>query len=500
MPSGALLQLVARGQQDVALYDPPGMSLFTHVYLKPTRFATESIQQTVIGDVSFGKRVVIELSRAGDLVHDLLLELTLPDLESVSANRDKVSWIEKIGHYCIDTVTLEIGGTVVERHTGEWFNVVDQLTRPASKDRGANRMCGNTPQLTNPDFVGKQIRGRKLYIPLRFDCCNPDVAAQSLPMVALQYHGIRVTIDFAAQEKMVVSHSSLYDLIETQIEKLPRNPALSNAIWKNAATMDRNMRNILETIDDPEIEIQDIRDAVKRVREFSIGEELELQLAVWKNIASTVDGERWVTAIADRRQYRLGDNMSGEVYANMVMLDNKERTQMAQMAHDLVIAQVQHQSRIHFGAGVTKPRIPLVFSHPVKELVILCHREDQAQPSIYHEEDADGTTMSPFCSVTLIVNGHERFSPRDGEYYDTFVPTMFHGRSPENGVHCMCFSLEPASDSISSTLNFSRIDNAVLVTEFKDGIDRTERTVDVYAVNYNILRISGGLGGVKFSN
>ena len=58
------------------------------------------------------------------------------------------------------------------------------------------------------------------------------------------------------------------------------------------------------------------------------------------------------------------------------------------------------------------------------------------------------------------------------------------------------FCLDTNKLQPSGTLNFSRLDSARLVTNDPEGFGNT----DIYAVNYNILRIQNGMGGLMYSN
>ena len=114
----------------------------------------------------------------------------------------------------------------------------------------------------------------------------------------------------------------------------------------------------------------------------------------------------------------------------------------------------------------------------------------------------------PIQEVQLQLNGHERFSLRQGSYFHLCQPYQHHTRVPyDHWVGMYSFCLSPEEHQPSGALNFSRIDNASLKLKFKpletpsadDGSPQT-RTVYVYAVNYNVLRILSGMGGLAFSN
>ena len=62
------------------------------------------------------------------------------------------------------------------------------------------------------------------------------------------------------------------------------------------------------------------------------------------------------------------------------------------------------------------------------------------------------------------------------------------------------FALKPEEHQPSGTCNFSRIDSAILTGNYCPYTANTTDTLYVYAVNYNVLRIMSGMGGLSYSN
>jgi hypothetical protein len=105
---GALLQVVAVGQQDIYLTSNPEITFFKVVYRRHTNFAIESIEQTFSGTPDFGRRATCNISRNGDLIHKVYLQVDLPTLTVNSGAT--VTWVEQVGHALIEEVEVEIGG------------------------------------------------------------------------------------------------------------------------------------------------------------------------------------------------------------------------------------------------------------------------------------------------------------------------------------------------------------------------------------------------------
>jgi hypothetical protein len=109
---------------------------------------------------------------------------------------------------------------------------------------------------------------------------------------------------------------------------------------------------------------------------------------------------------------------------------------------------------------------------------------------------------NPVVTAKLQLNGQDRFSEREGTYFDLVQPYQHHTRNPDTGINVYSFALRPEEHQPSGTCNFSRIDNATLqlvVSAAAIGGTQTAK-VRVYATNYNVLRVMSGMGGLAYSN
>jgi hypothetical protein len=105
---------------------------------------------------------------------------------------------------------------------------------------------------------------------------------------------------------------------------------------------------------------------------------------------------------------------------------------------------------------------------------------------------------NPTHRAKLQINGQDRFAERKGDYFNNVQPYQHHTKAPHTGINVYSFALRPEEHQPSGTCNFSRIDSAILHLEI------TARTKEararVYGVNYNVLRIMSGMGGLAYSN
>jgi len=191
------------------------------------------------------------------------------------------------------------------------------------------------------------------------------------------------------------------------------------------------------------------------------------------------------------------------LWADYIYLDTYERRRFAQVSHEYLIEQVQYQS----AAGETTST-ELNFNHPVKELIWT-----KPWNLGLMEEDSDnensGSARGLEGTYHLKLNGHDRFAPRGTTYFTKQQVWMHHtgpgslnvgatgvDSTPGQGANTIAvysFALKPEEHQPSGTCNFSRIDNAQLYSSLKENRD-------VFAVNYNVLRIMSGMGGLAYSN
>ena len=188
-----------------------------------------------------------------------------------------------------------------------------------------------------------------------------------------------------------------------------------------------------------------------------------------------------------------------EVWCDYIFLDTDERRRFAQVSHEYLIEQVQHNNGVALAVGATSVQTELRFNHPVKELVWRITKGDGCCSDASGEEDI-------ICDALLQLNGHDRFRKRPGDYFSQVQRYEHHSGARDDTKLCTdagelymySFALKPEEHQPSGTCNFSRIDNAVMNMSVK-GVSAAS-TLDIYAVNYNVLRIMSGMGGLAYSN
>ena len=181
------------------------------------------------------------------------------------------------------------------------------------------------------------------------------------------------------------------------------------------------------------------------------------------------------------------------IFVDYIYLDTDERRRFAQVSHEYLIEQVQHQQS-------SDASVELNFNHPVKELIWTGQID----------ANTGNRTALQTGNYLLKLNGHDRFAQRPLRYFCCNQVWQHHtgtpvdcsaneqkgvGQASINQIAVYSFALKPEEHQPSGTCNFSRIDSAILST---DGTANT--AMNIYAVNYNVLRIMSGMGGLAYSN
>jgi len=416
----------------------------------------ENIQQTVNGTPSNSGRVSVTIARNGDLVGNMYVrlqptQLNYSNLTSTGANID-TNWVAE---RAIAAVELTIGGQRIDKHYQTWFRLYAECFLGESDKINYGKMCSSPAPTTDNTNVNS------VYLPLLFFFNrNPGLF---LPLIALQYHEVRLDFDLTAY--------------------------FTNYFGASAQVF--------------------------------------------------------------------------EVWANYVYLDTEERRRFAQKGHEYLIEQVQHTGgdSITASGNPGAQTVRLSFNHPVKELV-WCYQNttstaynsmwnftggyasnvnvtcapsplfapgalphDIGCPRIYSnafcfaaasqgtpggltsnvgwmEESTSNVTLAvevgPLYNFKLVLNGQDRFKEQTGKYFNQYQPFLYHTGTPYPGIYVYSFALQPEEHQPTGTCNFSRIDNAQVAINMKSGYVCPLQKM--FAINYNILRIQSGMGGLAFSN
>jgi hypothetical protein len=457
---GGLLQLVAYGAQDVYLTGNPQITFFKVVYRRHTNFAIEAIQQTPTGSNSLGSRASFQITRNGDLIHRIYFN---GKIKNNNTDADKaVALVPNFGQKLLKNVELEIGGQRIDKHYSEWLYIWNELSLPVGKRDGYNTMVGaNSYNLCTKLKEGEEY---ELYVPLEFWFCRN--VGLALPLIALQYHEVKINIEYETQDNLVDIND--YNLCYDEEAKTGGDKC-TNGNKKYGTTDDYTL---------------------------TVGGAAAPIFAVNSNIA-LLDATLWV---------------------DYIFLDTDERRRFAQLSHEYLIEQLQFTGTDTINKSSSPDNMKSIrmnFNHPCKELVWTIKRNNTSSHKVFWNnfssaEGSEGAgnannTMNDYSESTnttlqakIMLNGNDRFATRKGEYFSLVQPYQHHENTPDEnhkGINVYSFALKPEEHQPSGTLNMSRIDTAVLNVSSK-----VEGTIYVFAVNYNVLRILSGMGGLAYSN
>ena len=432
---GGLMQLVAYGAQDIYLTGNPQITFFKVVYRRHTNFSIESIEQNFDGDTSKlyrGGTKSVLISRNGDLIHKMWLDCKLTyDPVILSDAVSYINWTNNTGHALIEECDIEIRGQRMDKHTAQWLDIYNELTDHEESDWiGLNKHAAKNAYLRSGNLVSNNTL--KLYIPFQFWFCRN--VGLALPLIALQYHEVKLNIKFR----------SIYGLLNS--------------------------------------------DAVS---------------CVTSEVAK----------------------IEPTLYVDYIYLDTDERRRFAQVSHEYLIEQLQYTT------NVAKKNLRLRFNHPIKEIIwVMPYNKFQTSARVGNATLMDATitgehtndyfnysasnalpefkenicgqdSYEGFSKATIKLNGHTRFKERDASYFRLCQPRQAGHKIPTKHIYMYSFALNPEEHQPSGTCNFSRLDNAELsFKDINDDIANNKYRLNVYGVNYNVLRIMSGMGGLAYSN
>ena len=565
---GGLMQLVAYGAQDVYLTGNPQITFWKVTYRRYTNFAMESIEQTFNGQADFGRRVTCTISRNGDLAYRTYLQITLPEINqqmNPTAGRTATAagpgdqhraetgvfarWLDFPGEQIISIVEVEIGGQRIDRQYGDWMHIWNQLTLTSEQQRGYYKMVGNTTQLTfitDPSFAAvdgpcatsaptqvcaprNALPETTLYVPLQFWYCrNPGLA---LPLIALQYHEIKINLDLRPIDECLWAVTSLNNTSSTSSLKVSTAYQMSLV----AASL---------YVDYVFLDTEERRRMAQSAHEYLIE---QLQFTGDESVGSSSNKIKLNFNHPCKELIWVVQPDANVDYCASLITGTTLFSVLGAQPFNYTDAIDVLPNGIHAFAGpgsVSGPNEFIntagLFQDPGATDAVTFPGWDYQAPNFNHSGFVNSTTQSqlvpatsngladfqssvsdagtfvltetsldmhcwgenPVVTAKLQLNGQDRFSEREGTYFDLVQPFQHHTRTPDTGINVYSFALRPEEHQPSGTCNFSRIDNATLQLVLSNATVGGTNTakVRVYATNYNVLRIMSGMGGLAYSN
>ena len=518
--TGGLMQLVAYGAQDTYLTGNPQITFFKIVYRRHTNFSMETIRQTINGDTRTDtvkeNRGSVIISRNGDLLSKIYVTSSTVGITD--------------GLEIVKEVSIDIGGQEIDRQTKEWFQIWNELTIKEDKRLGYKNMIGS---LNNNINSTGSIGVNHVQIPLLFWFCrNPGL---SLPLISLQYHEVQLNFVFGTSvgvnaELSVecdyfyldtderrrfaqVSHEYLIEQLQIQKlndgsdHKISFNHPVKELIWTSStdyidASLSLNGHERFEKQKKEYFQLRQPYDYHTAIPGFNIPITEKTELLTTPIDTGITKHNVETSVINDAG----GDGKIVKLSVNQIDFGTThttayERFKIGDMI-SIVISAYPNGTRTAEGDGL-----------PASDTTT----EGQAGAI---ENDITSSKTS-FHRVTTIDTVNKRISfepqinPKNGgnnlinnltvasdlgDHLHVFIMGRIQQKESrcsklEKNINVYSFSLRPEDHQPSGTCNFSRIDTARLVTGANLSSDD-----NIYAINYNILRIMSGMGGVAYSN
>jgi len=546
---GGLMQLVAYGAQDVYLTGSAQITFFKVVYRRHTNFSVEPIPQTFNGAPEFGRTVTCTINRSGDLITNMYAAIKLKEVTG-----DNFGYVRRVGLAIVQHYKIEIGGTKLDEQYGDWLNIWYELSHKVGQERGFSRMIGDVPELTDINNNNKPTY--QLYVPLQFWFNRNNGLA--LPLIALQYHDVRITIDFRSAAQCVnipvggaapaiamdeaqlvidyvyldseerkrfaqASHEYLFEQLQftgsesiagiTNKYRLNFNHPSKFLVWAPHLEKYSNANDYIAYTAGNDWEAA--RERYAKVMWLATRATLASPSAGVYRINNTISGDLGEVVAPEAASWVKSTDINSKVTAQAIFSDNViGASSYINATIDNVVLLTNNftmedlsltvEDSISTFASGTVPAVVTSFVN-AKSFTVLDH---------FNYGNNIDRSDNPVVAAKLQLNGSDRFQERDGHYFNYVQPFQHFSNTPADGMNVYSFALKPEDHQPSGTCNFSRIDNATL--NLRLGSKNTDGTstylsssiggsnsnslLNIYTVNYNVLRVMSGMAGAAYSN
>lgn len=525
---GGLMQLVAYGAQDVYLTGNPQITFFKVVYRRHTNFSLETVEHTLGGNPQFGRKSTVTVTRNGDLATKMYLKVKLTAIDAKGAGNDW-GYVKRLGHALIKSVEVEIGGSKIDKQYGVWLDVWYELTHATGQERGYANMIGDVPELTDINTDAKP--SKTLYIPLQF-WFNRNTGL-ALPLIALQYHEVRVHFEFNTADSLVnykgtvpeiamddasllvdyvyldseerrrfaqVGHEYLIEQLQFTGEesandtngkyKLGFNHPTKEIVWCIRSGKFIKQKFLGLTPDDVAVELVRAQ-FIKAAAGVGTTEANAVTNLLLGTTSITIDEE--ITGVNTWSYVTAGANVGGllsKINSATVRITDNALT-VTSVTHTITVADVT-ASGAEIGTG-TDTRSTATAALSAKSSGITVTQWNNY--GIY----IDGTG-NPIETALIQLNGHDRFDTREGAYFNYVQPHQHHSNTPADGINVYSFALHPQQHQPSGTANLSRIDNTQLNIRLVANFADNANLLYIFGFSYNVFRVMSGMGGLAYSN
>ena len=542
MPGGEV-QLVAYGEENMFLNDDPQITFFKIIYRRYTTFSIETIEQNFNGNLDFGKKFSIELSKIGDLIHKMWLVIELPnipilyDINNIVDKRIRFAWARKIAYALVNYIEIDIGGTIIDRQWGEWMNVLNELNI-TNFNNNIDELTGNVPEVyVLRTIYNSNIPSRALYIPLHFWFCK--YAGSALPMLSIEYNLVRCTVELNSFDSCAIFSPTNFVYVSSYLGNGIKDEPLLQVSELGYSW------GIYDSIEPYKINGSDI---VYKLyyRKISDVPFISTTSAYYSNYSgSTILNNLLNQPIENYTRNFIYGMDSKTIYypeainnssfrfvsiekpyfiptidlsiknayllIDYIYLDKEERTKFFNNRHEYVIEQVYFSGNKILKNLNNKVNMEVV--NPCKWMVFM------GQLSYYTNQNVSdyfnynttfirnlrgeilGESLIKDANITL--NSNQNIQIFDMKFYSRLMPFLYFPKTYKtNGFGIYTYSLYPITPSQpSGSINMSLFNNISINQSFNI-VDRNYNNYifKAYFVTHNVLRIYHGVCGLVFSN
>ncbi len=503
------------GSQDLYLTGDPSITFFKTQQKRHTPFALQHVKSTLQGTSDFGNLVTAPISRSGDLLLTVWVEVTLPalvDYEFVTTTGTppaSVDWVDNVGLALIRSAECWIGGTRIERIVPEFADIYAELSETNERLAGYRRLTQANPASES-----------NVSIPLRFYFFNkPD---QAIPMCALTMHDVRITVEFARFETLIRSTGVIVTGAHRRGDTSRAISLVRAEVYSTFVQLDASERQLFQdTHLEYLVEITqylgpEAYTAGTSTRRFELGfshpcKEIIFVYQTDESIAAnSLTGNRHfdytcptpsdantqvtggpTTAYTVRRTNVAFDQTLG----TLVQLPNPAGTASAACTTTITNALGAAISSNAFrtqvlATSITVEVAPGAHASPLTIQCVVTAAASTRSDNRFTDVAIRGAKLS--------LLGSDQFQERDWRYFTVTQPFMHHTRVPNQPIYVYSFALQPEQLQPSGTNNFSRVDNAVLICTFAPHTPNGR--VKIFARSYNVLRVANGVAGLVYSS
>jgi hypothetical protein len=476
------MQLVAFGAQDVYLTGDPKVTFFQTQYKRHTNFAMECVQQTLSGSGGNSGLFSVTLARTGDLVGDMFVALapTVTNSANLTSTNSRVdmAWVAE---RAITSVDLYIGGQLIDKHYQTWFRLYSEVFLNDTKKHNYGRLASWANAQNPTTSLGK------VYLPLLFFFNrNPGLY---LPLIALQYHEVRIDLNLSPYYT---------DYFGTNVPEV-----WANYMYLDTAERERFAKNNHEYL----------IEQVQHVAGDPVGTSSEnapsvIRLAFNHPVKELIWCYQDPSPITNRNaMWNFSTNVAN---VNMTVDPAVVGSAYTVFAPNHVGAPVLYTP----GPYISNLYVTATSGSVISGATILTGSSIAARSNVLYGNAfwvegglsnagvanvTSGYEVGPLHKFKLMLNGTDRFNEQMGKYFNQYQPYQYHSGYPYPGIYVYSFALKPEELQPSGACNFSRIDMAQVAISLKTGAP-SNLLQKMFAVNYNVLRIQSGMGGLAFSN